>query len=121
MKIVGGSGLDAMAREISAAKATDRRRQEVQRALVSPEHELGLGPDLDSADGKRSDNRDSTNRGSIAHGDSTGVSRRQERCVVLVPEHELFTVEDKRKQLNEQRLHLLRECLQVGPIRYFGR
>lgn len=148
---------------------TGRRRQDVRRALVPAEHELGYTPggprlcpcnSLSGAEtvstsaetGGPSSTRvlSTVQRGSSTH-ERTGIQQNptidvssgmqqswtidgsiavsatdqgssigkgganevQPCWVVLVEEHELFGVEEKRKQLNDRRLHLLEACSEV--------
>lgn len=130
VQIVGGSGPDPLAREVGEARATDRRRQDVKRALVLPEHELGLptgslklvdceksrAATVPSTTGAFSTNQSSvvqhsTNQTSMNPGSTNGNTA--EACAILVPEHELVAVEDKRNQLKKRRLCLLEACSKV--------
>lgn len=112
------------------AKATDRRRQDVKRTLVLPEYELGYpagssrlvncetssSATVLSRTGGLSTNQGSAvqhspNQSSMDPGSTN--ENGTEPCVILVPEHELFTVEEKRSQLKKRRLTLLEACSKV--------
>ncbi|CAM9979561.1 unnamed protein product, partial [Ectocarpus fasciculatus] len=141
VKITGGSGADPLAREVSAAKVKDVRREDVRRTCVLPEKELPLinpppqptntptaptaptpatvraGTALNEARSGVgaagwSQSLESGTDGGVAGDDGGGQA-----LVVLVPEEELFAVEVKREELRRRRCAIVEACCQSAESR----
>lgn len=110
VKITGGGGPDPLAREVSAAKAKDMRRDDVRNTLVPPEKELGL------------QNGDSETKRDIAvDRDRQEQEQQQQPWVVLVAEDQLFSIESKREDLKRSRVTTMEACCTVRNMWYGNR
>ncbi|CAM9648104.1 unnamed protein product [Ascophyllum nodosum] len=104
VKIAGGDGTDLLAIASRMARAKDSQREALKKTLAPAENELPMLPRPSSDSGlhvelgQRLDNLSCV---------ALAVAK---PLVVLLSEHQLFTVEEKREQLWRKRCDLLEAC-----------